>query len=119
MADRTAPDIGSVRALFPRIHTVALGAAAALTSGAGMFLLTAFHVVFRPDVPIDLLGQYLIGYAPSWPGAFVGLAWGTVIGFGVGWVLGFVHNLTVDAWLLVVGTRTELSRSRRFLDQVR
>ena len=119
MADWDVPDIRSVRALFPRIHMVALGASVALTLGAGIFLLTAFHVLARPDVPIDLLGQYLVGYSSTWPGAFVGLAWGSVIGFFVGWMLGFVHNRTVALWILVVRARAELSRTRLFLDQVR
>lgn len=119
MADTDAPDIRAVRALFPRIHTLALGAAVALTAGAAMFLLTAFHVVARPDVPLGLLSWYIVGFSVSWPGAFVGLAWGTVIGFAVGCVLGFVHNLTIDAWVFVLKTRADLSRSRNFLDQVR
>jgi hypothetical protein len=119
MPDLHVPDSRSVRALFPRIHTVALGAAVALTAGAGMFLLTAFHVLARPDVPIGLLSWYLLGHSATWPGAFVGLAWGTAIGFFVGWVLGFVHNLTIDVWILVVRARADLSRTRRFLDQVR
>jgi hypothetical protein len=34
-------------------------------------------------------------------------------------VLGFVHNLTIDVWILVVRARADLSRTRRFLDQVR
>jgi hypothetical protein len=119
MPDRDVPDVRAIRALFPRIHTVALGAAVALTSGAGLFLLTAFHVIAEPEVPIGLLSWYLIGYAPTWPGAFVGLAWGTVIGFFVGWGLGFVHNLTIDAWIVVLRARADLSRTRNFIDQVR
>jgi hypothetical protein len=119
MADRDSPDVRAVRALFPRIHTLALGAAVALTAGAAMFLFTAYHVLAQPDVRIGLLRWYLVGYSASWPGAFVGLAWGTVIGFFTGWVLGFVHNLTIDAWILVLRARADLSRSRNFLDQVR
>ena len=119
MREQDVPGTVSVRAMFPRIHTVALGAAVGLTLGAAMFLLTVFHIFFQPDVPIFLLSQYLIGYALSWAGAFVGLAWGTAIGFFVGVILGFVHNLTIDAWVLVLRARADLSRSRRFIDQVR
>jgi hypothetical protein len=82
-------------------------------------VLTVHHILFQPDVPLGLLSWYFLGYATTWPGAFVGLAWGTVVGFIVGWVLGSVHNLTIGLWMLVVGTRADLTRDRNVLDQVR
>jgi hypothetical protein len=108
-----------IHALFPRIHAAVLGVAVGLTTGAVLFLLTALEVVLKPGMPIGLLRWYLLGYSVTWSGAFVGLAWGIVGGFAMGWLLGAVHNLTIGAWVQLLRARADLTRSRRLLDQFR
>jgi hypothetical protein len=104
---------------FPRAHKSALGLAFGLLAGLGLFLMTVFHVVTKVDgLPLGLLNQYFAGYGVSWPGAFVGLAWGVVVGFVGGWLLGFVHNFTVGLWLFVIRTRHDLKQTRNFLDHI-
>ena len=106
-------------ALFPRAHKSALGFAFGLLAGGGLFLITALHVATRVDgLPLWLLRQYFAGYAVTWTGAFVGLAWGFAIGFIGGWLLGFVHNFTVGLWLFVVRTRQDFKQTRNFLDHI-
>ncbi len=106
--------------IFPRVHARALGAAIGVTTGGGLGLLTVFHVVMgEAGLPIGLLGQYFYGYDITWFGALAGAAWGGAAGFVAGWLLGAVHNLTLDLWLLVVRQRTELSQRRNFLDHLR
>jgi hypothetical protein len=105
--------------MFPRIHAGALGAAVGLTAGVALCLLTVVEVLLDSEMPLGLLSWYLIGYHPTWSGALVGLAWGTVIGFAAGWLLGTVHNATIGAWVLVLRARTDLSRTRNVLDQFR
>jgi hypothetical protein len=117
MSDTSDGDI--IRRLFPRIDALALGAAVGLVAGGALFLFTAAHVLLDVRGPIGLMRQYLPGYGRSWPGAGAGLAWGLVIGFASGWLMAAVHNVTVHAWVAVVRARANLSRSRRFLDQVR
>ena len=41
---------------------------------------------------LGLLGNYLPGYAVTWPGAFVGLVYGAAIGALAGWSLARVYN---------------------------
>ena len=106
-----------VRAFAP-FHKRALGIAVGLTLGAAVALVTAFHVVTRPaHAPdIGLLAHYFYGYSVSWPGIGVGFGWGFVAGFMTGWFAGFVRNLTVAAWLLVVRTKANLAQP--FLDDL-
>lgn len=120
MPDRAeaAPETHPQR-LFPRAHKSALGFAFGLISGLGLFAITALHVVTRADgLPLYLLAQFFQGYTVTWPGAFVGLAWGFAVGFVGGWLLGFVHNFTVGMWLFVIRTRQDLRQTKNFLDHI-
>jgi hypothetical protein len=120
MPDSTAnaPEPSPQR-LFPRAHKSALGLAFGLISGLGVFGITALHIATRIDgLPLYLLSQYFAGYTVTWPGAFIGLAWGFGVGFIAGWLLGFVHNFTVGLWLFVIRTKQDLKQTRNFLDHI-
>ena len=107
------------KVLFHRAHKSALGFAFGLIAGGAIFLVTALHVAMKLDgVPLHLLGQYFSGYAVTWPGAFIGLAWGLAVGFIGGWLLGFVHNFTVGMSLFVIRTKQDLKQTRNFLDHI-
>jgi hypothetical protein len=106
--------------VFPRIHKGALGFAVGVTAGAILWLLTMLHVLTGPrGLPLGLLAQYFYGYNVTWLGALGGFGWAACIGFIGGWLVGLVHNATLDVWLLVVRLRTELSLKRHFLDHLR
>lgn len=105
---------------FQRAHKSAFGFAFGVTAGGGIFLMTALHLALRVQdgLPLYLLSQYFHGYAVTWPGAFVGLAWGFAVGFVGGWLLGFVHNFTISLWMFVVRMRHDLGRTKNFLDHI-
>jgi hypothetical protein len=105
---------------FPRAHKQALGFAVGITISAIIVGLTIFHVVLRPPraLPLELLNQYFYGYDVSWKGAAIGGAWGFATGFVGGWLLAFVHNFTVGAWILLVRAKHDLQRMRDFLDHI-
>ena len=116
----TAPDIHPQR-LFPRAHKSALGLAFGLICGFGLFAITALHVASglrRGGLPLYLLDRFFHGYEVTWPGAFIGLAWGFAVGFIGGWLLGFVHNFTVGMWLFVIRTKQDLRQTKNFLDHI-
>jgi hypothetical protein len=122
MPDSKAPT-GAVQSqlLFQRAHKSALGLAFGVIAGVGIFALTALHLAFHVEdrgLPLYLLGQYFEGYAVTWPGAFIGLAWGLVVGFIGGWLLGFIHNFTVGVWMLIVRTKRDLRQTGNFLDHI-
>jgi hypothetical protein len=101
-------------------HKRALGVALGIVCGAGVFLITAFHVVFHPTdaLEIGLLAQYFYGYRVSWPGAFVGLFWGGVTGFVAGWFLAFVRNFVIGVRMMLLRDKAELARLKDFLDHI-
>lgn len=120
MDSHSAHNLVPIERALPRVHKVALGCAVGVVAGAGLSLLTVFHLVFGPEgVPIGLLSLYFPYYDLDWRGAVTGLGWGFLTGFVCGWSAGLVHNLTVGAWLLLVRLRTDLSRRRDFLDHIR
>jgi hypothetical protein len=96
----------------------AFGAALGTVSGLGVFLLTVADLLRHPDqgFSLALLGQYFPGYAMSWTGALVGLAWGFGAGFVAGWFLAFIRNLGIAVWILVARSRYELAATHESLD---
>lgn len=117
----TSPQKVTLERMLPRVHARALGCAVGVTAGVAVFLLTAFHVLFLEErgLPIGILSLYFRFYDVTWPGAFIGLVWGFVTGFAGGWLLAFIHNVIVGAWLAIVRMRSDLSLKRNILDQLR
>ena len=102
------------------IHKSALGVAVGLTSGLLLVAVTLFHVLLSPTEgpDIGLLAQYFYGYEVSWKGALVGLFWGFMTGFVLGWFLAFVRNLIVAVSVFAIRTRVELAQTADFLDHM-
>jgi protoporphyrinogen oxidase len=94
------PADGGVAALladaFPVYDEVALGGAFGIAITAGLALATAL-MLWGPNegfVPmLSLLGNYLFGYAVSWPGMLVGVAEAGLWGFALGWIVARLVNL--------------------------
>src|SRR5262245_9024667 len=103
---------------FAPIDSRALGVAVGLTLGGLVVALTIFHLMLGPaDAPdIGLLRSYFYGYSLSWPGTVVGLLWGSLTGFAIGWFAGAVRNLVLRARVLMLQTRAELDQP--FLDDI-
>lgn len=90
-------------AAFARFDVAALGAAVGAVAGLGLFLATAFLVLFHGGEPGDtvtlsLLAAYLTGYSVSWPGALLGLLEGGVLGFALGATIAGALN-TLLGWV--------------------
>jgi hypothetical protein len=75
-----------------RLDKVALGLAAGILWGAGIFLLTLWCHYRGGGNTLILLKQVYLGYSVSLPGAFIGLVWGFVDGFLGGWLLAWLYN---------------------------
>jgi hypothetical protein len=115
---QATPDV--LRFAFAPIHKAALGVAVGLVFGALIFALTVAHVVLQPEeaANIGLLSQYFFGYEVSVHGAFVGLGWGFMTGFVLGWFMAFVRNLVVSVSVFALRTKAELERTADFLDHI-
>lgn len=117
----TEPTVPRELALaFAPLHKRAFGMAVGVASGGAFFLLTAVYLVRSPATGFDLklLAEYFAGYTVSWPGAFVALAWGFVVGFVAGWFTAFSRNLIIAVSLFVTRTRAQLNATRDFLDHI-
>jgi hypothetical protein len=118
---KAGTSITSVARAFAPVHKGALGVAVAVVGGVAVFAVTAFHLVVRPGhaaFEVWLLDNYLPGYTVSWTGAFIGLVWGSVIGFVTGWSVAFVRNSVIALNLLTVRTKAELAQTRNLLDDI-
>jgi hypothetical protein len=119
--DRLPKEI--LRAFAP-LHRGAMGVAWGVVLGCGIFLLTAVLLVKGPQgnhsvgPNLALLAQFFFGYTVTWPGAFIGLLWGLVVGFVLGWGFAFTRNLVFWLWLTLVRSRAEMEQYDDFLDHM-
>ena len=120
VATRPAAPHPAVRLAFAPVHKRSLGIALGTVAGAGVFALTAFHIIFRPGDAFDirLLAHYFYRYDVSWTGACIGLFGGFMTGFVAGWFIAFVRNLMIAAHAFTFRTKAELAQTRDFLDHI-
>jgi hypothetical protein len=95
--DRSEADV--LRETIARLRASVMAVTFGLAGGAGLFLATAWLLIIGGD-PIGphlgLLDNYFPGYAVTWPGAFIGLGYGTVVGAVAGWTLAWTYNYVAD-----------------------
>ena len=104
---------------FAPLDKRALGVACGVVSGLLVFVVTALEIGTHPvHSNLALLGQFFWGYTVSWKGAVVGLLWGGVAGFLAGWIVAFVRNFTVAAYLLLIRSEAEAEKYGDFLDHL-
>ena len=105
---------------FAPLHKLALGVSAGLVLGTLLFALTLVNIEMGPQegANLGLLDHYFYGYTVSPKGALVGLFWGFVTGFVIGWFAAFVRNLTITLTIFALRTKAELSQTKDFLDHI-
>ena len=84
-----------IEAAVARLRAGILAIVFAMLCGTGLFVATAWLLIKggqNVGATLGLLGNYLPGYAVSWPGSIVGLVYGTVIGGAMGWSLARIYN---------------------------
>ena len=104
---------------FAKLDRVAFGVALGAVAGIGLCLATLFLIVKGgPHVGrnLSLLGQFLPGYRVTLAGSLIGLAYGLVGGFAVGWTFALLRNATALLLVAVVRRRLEGQVLRRLLD---
>ncbi|MBK8248110.1 MAG: hypothetical protein IPK85_12005 [Gemmatimonadetes bacterium] len=115
--EQLAPTIAQA---FARVHKAAFGVAVGTAGALVMGALTVI-VLLRPAAstfPLHLLNEYFAGYAVSWPGLLIGMAWGFAVAFVAGWFLAFCRNLSVAITAFSIRTRAEIEQTRTFLDHI-
>ncbi len=83
-----------------RLNGNVWGFACGALCGLGIFVATIWLVLKggkEVGPHLRLLAQFLIGYRVTLGGAFIGLAWGFVIGFAAGWLVAWIYNRVAAA----------------------
>jgi protoporphyrinogen oxidase len=104
VASHPAPE-ALLQVAFAPLDPLALGVAVGTVGGVGLFLATV--VLLLKDGPVvgptlSLLGQYLLGYEVTWPGACLGLVEAGVGGFMLGAVGAWLRNIGMAAYTSLV-----------------
>lgn len=103
---RAAPPPPSVdeavilRRAIARLRALVMAVSFGATGGVSLFVATVWLLVRGgPNVGqhLGLLGYYLPGYSVSWPGAVIGLAYGTLLGAVIGAAIALVYNTIASA----------------------
>ncbi len=84
-----------IESAVARMRAGILAIVFAMLCGTGLFVATAWLLIKGGEnvgATLGLLGNYLPGYAVTWPGALLGLAYGAAIGGAMGWLLARVYN---------------------------
>jgi len=77
--------------LRARIMAIVFGA----VGGTGVFLATSWLLIRggqNVGQHLNLLSNYFPGYRVTWPGAFIGFAYGVILGAIIGWALAAIYN---------------------------
>ena len=91
----TSAERALIETAVARLRAGILAIVFGMVGGAGLFAATAWLLIKGGEnvgATLGLLGNYLPGYAVTWPGAVVGLLYGTAIGAAMGWTLARVYN---------------------------
>jgi protoporphyrinogen oxidase len=108
-----------LEAAFARLDSVALGTAVGAVVGLGFFLVVASLLlrgweVMAPNLPV--MRHYLIGFTPTWTGAFIGLAEVGFFGFLLGFLTADLRNWGLAAYGNLIKRRAEAQSRRDLLD---
>ena len=108
-----------IRATFAPIDSVALGCAVGAWSGVVIFLATAILVAkggLTVGPHLGLLAQYFPGYSVTWAGSLLGLGYGFLTGFSMGWLFAFTRNVIVSIYLQYIRVTSEMASVNNLLD---
>jgi len=78
-----------------RLNGIILGLAFGIVIGSSLFVATNWLVLKGGETVgphLQLLSQLFPGYSVSFLGSFIGLAYGCVTGFVLGWLIALIYN---------------------------
>jgi hypothetical protein len=102
--------------LAPHPFGVAAGVLCSLVL-FGVTIVPAFGTNWHLSDHVGLLSQYLYGYTVTVGGAFIGAAYGLVIGYLVGQLFARARNFWMAAYLRIVWWRAESRAASDLLDR--
>jgi|SRR5919109_5171733 hypothetical protein len=94
----TAPEKVVLTRLL-RLNAVVYGIVTGLVAGLGIFVATNWLILKGGQVVgphLGLLGQFFIGYRVTFVGSLIGLAYGFIAGFVLGYGIASMYNWLVS-----------------------
>ncbi len=85
-----------VKRTIARLRAAIVAVVTGMVVGFGLFAATAWLVIkggATVGPTLGLLRAYYPGYSVTWPGAFVGFAYGALTGAALGWCVATLYNL--------------------------
>ncbi|MGH7542579.1 MAG: hypothetical protein ACREK7_01445 [Gemmatimonadota bacterium] len=85
----------AIRAAVARLRTWIVAVAMGTMGGLILFLATVWLLIRGGEnvgATLGLLSNYFPGYSVTWPGAFVGLAYGVLAGGAAGGAMAWIYN---------------------------
>lgn len=82
-----------------RLNAAMHGISTGIIFGLGLFVATNWLVLAGGPVVgphLALLGEFLVGYRVSFVGSLIGLGYGLVVGFAMGYVVALTYNWLAD-----------------------
>ena len=107
--------------VLAKVDPVAAGAAAGVVGALVLSLMTLVLVVKGGVVvgpTLSLLREYLPGYAVTLPGVGIALAYGTTVGFAVGWAVASAANAVHALYLAMMQARDRRRYLRALLEHI-
>jgi tetrahydromethanopterin S-methyltransferase subunit G len=116
---RVSPADQMIIQSLAKLDGVALGIAMGALFGLGIFVATNFLLykggaVVGPN--LALLSQFFPGYEVSFPGSLIGLFYGLITGFAVGWLIAFVRNFVLAVYMHLLKLKGSVSAVNDYID---
>ncbi|WP_420640829.1 NAD(P)/FAD-dependent oxidoreductase [Candidatus Leptofilum sp.] len=106
---------------FPKLDPLALGMSLGIVAGMSLLLATLFMVATGGDIAgqtLTLLAQFYPGYTVTAVGSLIGLGYGFLTGFALGWGYAFLRNAVTALYLVSLHRSAQQSAMRQFFEYI-
>jgi protoporphyrinogen oxidase len=106
---------------FPKLDPVSLGLSLGTVIGVGLMLATWFLLLRGGDASgktLTLLSQFYPGYTITAVGGLLGLIYGLLTGFLLGWGYAFLRNAATALYLVSLYRSAQQSAMRQFFEHI-
>lgn len=109
--------------VFSRFDRVAAGISSAVILGGLIFLMTVILLGKGPTggpvgANLQLLGQYFPGYQVSGLGALIGLGYGAVFGFIIGYLFALFTNVATTVYKMILARKAAVYNMWNVFDYI-
>lgn len=102
-----------------KLDKIALGISIGIYLGLGIFIATNFLILkggeeIGPN--LVLLSQYFAGYDITFVGSLIGLFYGFISGFALGWLIALLRNAAIRIYISFLKFKGNMSTVNDFID---